>query len=513
MYIRVGDNAYRVDPSKDPQPSAPASSRPATGNRPAVGSEADPLMKQLEELKNTVSTTGSVRRNTYIKPKTGSTPDPKPTHSAASSISNLNRQSTAGSALSPPVSAVSRGSGNRSPSPIPDYRNSAEAIVGTHPSVSRSPSPNPPTAAFMVPKAAQPTGAEGIKEVITDYQQSLPGEHRSLSRNNSRNRQGSVGASTGPSPQQNFIQPPNQVGHAGVGAHGSRSSSPQPSHSRAPSPQPGQLVNRNSFIRPPVQSGAGIPRAPSPNTIGIALDPSGRVLHDEMAQRFQHQEQPSPSQPHLAMHQARMGGSSGSATRLQPSPSSATEHTNASSPEEAYLPRISWWRPAIYSCYTSAFDCPYGNVPPQYAFAAYLCSSASCSSPSPCPAVVQSPFSSPISTAATTAETRAATATSSATCPSCSDESLRECKQRFAKGQFARVLLGPAADSTSQHSSPTSCCCTAYSCKSNACHAVATSTAASVSSTPCSAAKISENTISSAPAAIHGRWNTCLVLW
>lgn len=306
-YIRVGDNTYKVDPSKDPQLSAPSSSRtaPNTASKPAVGSEADPLMKQLEDLKNSVSTSGSVRRNTVIKPKM----ETKPTHSAASSISNLNRQSTTASALSPPGSAVSGGSGKRSPSPMRDYRNPADVVVGTHPSVSRSPSPNPPTAAFMVPKSMQPPVSEGIKEVVTDYQQSLPGEHKSINRNNTRSRQGSFSVSPGPAPQQNLTQPPNQFGHAGVGAHGSRSNSPQPTHSRAPSPQPGQLVNRNSFIQPPMQSGAGIARAPSPNTVGIALDPSGRVLHDEMAQRYQPQAQPSPTpaQSHLAMHQARMG--------------------------------------------------------------------------------------------------------------------------------------------------------------------------------------------------------------
>ena len=307
-YIRVGENTYKVDPSKDPQQSAPPSGRLAAtaASRPAVGSEADPLMKQLEELKNTVSTTGSVRRNTIIKSKTGSGPESKPTHSAASSVSNLNRQST--SALSPPGSAVSGGAGKRSPSPIRDYRNPADAVVGTHPSASRSPSPNPPTAAFMLPKSLQPTAAESVKGVATDYQQSLPGEHKSLSRNNTRSRPGSIDVSAGIT-HQNLIQPPNQTGRAGVGAHGSRSNSPQPMYSRAPSPQPGQLVNRNSYIQPPTQAGPGIARAPSPNTVGIALDPSGRVLHDEMAQRYQHPPQPSPTtaQPHLAMHQARVG--------------------------------------------------------------------------------------------------------------------------------------------------------------------------------------------------------------
>lgn len=311
-YIRVGASAYRVDPMKDPQQAPPPSARSASSvaspTKSTVGTEADPLVKQLEELNYAVSTTGSTRKNTVIG-KSGSTPDPK-SHSTASSISS-NRQATVGSlALSPPGSAVSAAaSHNRSPSPARDYRNSAEMVIGPHPSVSRPASPNPPTAAFMVPNSAQPTKPETVQEIISDYQQSLPGEHKSISRNNSRN--GSRGGSRSGQPNvsvasqapqeqqhhgQNLARPPSSVGHAGVGAHGgSRSNSPQPTISRGPSPQPGQLVNRNSFMQLP--AGASVARAPSPNAVGIALDPSGRVMHDEMAQRYQQQQPPQSQSP------------------------------------------------------------------------------------------------------------------------------------------------------------------------------------------------------------------------
>ena len=291
-YIKVGSSVYKVDPSKDPQQQPVSSFRgsPASPTKQAVGSDTDPLMKQLEELKNAVSTTGSVRRNTLVKPKPGgTTPDPKPEH--RSTLSTSSRNGTGPTSLSPPVTGGT--SVNRSPSPVRDYRNSAEVVVGAHPSASRPSSPNPPTAAFMVPKTAQ-SGAESVKDVLADYQQSLPGERKSISRSNSRGHAPSISQGSIQIPQgQNLARPSSQLGHAGVGAHGSRSNSPQPI-SRGPSPQPGQ-VSRN-FIQPPAQVGAGVARAPSPNTVGIALDPSGRVLHDEMAQRYQ-QQGPPPPQP------------------------------------------------------------------------------------------------------------------------------------------------------------------------------------------------------------------------
>ena len=318
-YIKVGGNAYKVDPMKDPQQNASSAIRSGSGaaspTKTAVGTASDPLFKQLEELKNVVSTSGSVRKNTIIRPNAGAALDPKPPNSTSPSLPN--RQNTAGSStLSPPGSAVTGRSVTRSPSPgNRNYRNSAESVVGTHPSVSRSPSPKPPTAAFMVPNSAQPSGSGVIHEVVSDYQQSLPGEHKSISRSNSRNHRGSVSASSAAShapPEQQFhgqhlSRPASIVGHAGVGAHGgSRSNSPQPTISRGPSPQPGQLVHMNNFIQPPAQTGPSIARAPSPNTVGIALDPSGRVLQDDMAQKYQQQQHQPPHQGRMVPPQTQL---------------------------------------------------------------------------------------------------------------------------------------------------------------------------------------------------------------
>ncbi|PPQ78981.1 hypothetical protein CVT25_002265 [Psilocybe cyanescens] len=307
-YIKVGNQAYKVDLNNDPQQQASGSTS-SRQNASALTSTknggVDPLMKQLEELQNAVSTSGSVRRNTLHKPKTGSIGvEPKPGHLSTPSASS--RPGTTGGAASSSLSlpagssahAGGSGSQNRSPSPARDYRNSAEIVVGAHPSASRPVSPAPPTAAFMLPKSGTPVGSEVVQDVLADYQQSLPGERKSISRSNSRGHAPSISQGSINSPQgsanaavqgQNLARPPSQLGHAGIGAHGSRSNSPQPI-SRGPSPAPSH-VGRSSLISPPAQAGPGVVRAPSPNAVGIALDPSGRVLHDELAQRYQQQQQ------------------------------------------------------------------------------------------------------------------------------------------------------------------------------------------------------------------------------
>lgn len=327
-YIKVGNHAYKVDLSNDPQSqqqSGPASIRQTNNNQLTASptkqnGTVDPLMKQLEELQNAVSSSGSVRRNTVHKPKQSSiTEQQKPGHVSSSSASS--RAAATGAAGSSSLSLPAQGSSSgqqqqrRSPSPARDFRNSAESVVGAHPSVSRPTSPNPPTAAFMVPNPAQPAGVEVVQEVLADYQQSLPGERKSISRTNSITRgrtpslsQVSIGGGSGRAPSpgahvqgQNLARPSSQLGHAGIGAHGSRSNSPQPV-SRGPSPAPSPA--KNNFIQPPVQAGQALARTPSPNTVGIALDPSGRVLHDDMAHRYQQQQHhQSPQQYHPQQQQ------------------------------------------------------------------------------------------------------------------------------------------------------------------------------------------------------------------
>ncbi|KAF5326193.1 hypothetical protein D9611_000179 [Ephemerocybe angulata] len=325
-YIKVGNNAYKVDLSRDPQQqrslapinrSAPASPVKLSSSPVKQDGTIDPLQRQLQELQNAVSATGSTRRNTMHRPPTAEQKSTSPApHSPAAQTQSL---TNAPKSLLPPGQPSTQG--NRSPSPSRDYRNSADLVVGSHPSApasSRPASPNPPTAAFMLPPSAnaQLPGSEAINDVLADYQQSLPGERKSISRNNSANR----GRPTSAQPQghaphrsdasinlpaqannlnqgQGLQRPTSGMGHAGVGAYGgSRSNSPLP-QSRGPSPAPN--ASRNTLVSP----AQNIARAPSPNSVGIALDPSGRVMHDELAQGYQQptqarrQSQPPPQHP------------------------------------------------------------------------------------------------------------------------------------------------------------------------------------------------------------------------
>ena len=300
-FIKVGNNAYKVDLSKDPQ-RQPGSSVRNSSSSPTKQTAVDPLVKHLEELQNTVSTTGSGRRNTLItNNKPPATPEQKSGH--VSLPPGRLGSAVGGSSSLAPISAPSAGGSgpqqNRVPTPVRDYQNPAQEVVGAYPS-SRpvSPAPGPPIAAFMVPKPSiSPSGSEIVSEVLADYQQSLPGEHKSMRRDESNSRAHTPNSSLAQNNNQgqNLTRPSSQLGHAGIGAHGSRSNSPQPlSMSRGPSPVPNQM--RNSFMQPPISGGQGVVRAPSPNTVGIALDPSGRVLHDEMAQRYQQQQQQQQQQ-------------------------------------------------------------------------------------------------------------------------------------------------------------------------------------------------------------------------
>ncbi|KAJ8508192.1 hypothetical protein ONZ45_g9509 [Pleurotus djamor] len=305
-FIKVGDNAYRVDLSRDPQQASGMSPKrndtagPSRQSLATPGDTEDPLAKQMKELQRAVSTSGSVRRKSVVASQ--SSPQ-KPTTMAGPS-SSLSAPGTSRQMQTP---SPANSSISHQPQQIRDYRMSAESVVGSYPpaSVSRAPSPKPPTAEFMKPQhSGQRPGSDHVDAVVADYEQSLPGERKSVSRR---------GSYIGPSPSQfgatqpnhpastqgqSLTRPPSQVGHAGIGAHGSRSPSPQPMM-QGPSPTPSP--SRGGYVPPNQNLGMGHPmpqnhRAVSPNNVGIALDPSGRVLHDEMANRYQQPRQPSMQQ-------------------------------------------------------------------------------------------------------------------------------------------------------------------------------------------------------------------------
>ena len=296
-YIKIGSNAYPVDPNNDPQTN-PSYARhgPGPGSSTVASpvGGVDPLARQLEELQNEVSSSGPMRKKSlWRQSQPGSQQGPSRGNSAAS-FNNVGAGSGSSSLQTPGSSSSPR----RSPSPSRDFRNSAEFVVGVHPMASRPSSPNPPpsapTAAFMDPRArASPSIPDNVQSVVSDYHQSFPGEKKSTSRR---------GSYVGPPPPvaqqstgQSLSRPPSQMGHVGVGAHGSRSPSPAPVR-RSPSPSPGNFMSA-----PPSSTNLGrnpsvIQRAVSPN-VGITLDAQGKVLQDDMAMRYreqQQQQQPPP---------------------------------------------------------------------------------------------------------------------------------------------------------------------------------------------------------------------------
>ncbi|CAL1711595.1 unnamed protein product [Somion occarium] len=292
--LKVGDRAYEVDLTKDPQARNSSVQNGANIGPSKVGQDDDPLARQMEQLRNTAgsSASGSVRRQQQQV-------QPEPQGSSSRNGTNL----------SPPPGSRGGGPPNR------DYRRSAEIVVGAFPpgvTPSRPTSPRAPTPVMMNAPASQP--AVDVQNVLTNYHQSLPGERKSISRPGSRTS--FVGQ-----PGQPQNRPLSIEGHAGIGAQG-RSTSPQPfaSPSRGASPavqqqpqqpQAGPANRRNSYRAPPPGNAPGpsptsqrtnsisVPQMPahqqrptSPNTVGIALAPDGRVVEDSMADMYKPQQNP-----------------------------------------------------------------------------------------------------------------------------------------------------------------------------------------------------------------------------
>ncbi|RDX43395.1 hypothetical protein OH76DRAFT_1361231 [Lentinus brumalis] len=293
--LRIGPNAYDVNLDRDPQAHAgPPASGASSMAPPRVGQDDDPLAQQMNQLRNAAGG-GSVRRSGQWGPPAQQSPPGGPT----------SRRDPGGKLSPPPGGAPA----NR------DYRNSAEIVVGAYPAQaasSRPASPNPPTNVFMKPPSQNPAGSSStvsVQNVLADYQQSLPGERKSISRSNSRSNSISI-----PGPQASNRPMSSSSGHAGIGAQG-RSTSPQPfqplSRSASPAlqgPPPG-AGNRNSYTRPPAngppaghghahsgsttrQGSISIPQQPAHQqrptspSIGIQLDPTGRVVADDMATMY-----------------------------------------------------------------------------------------------------------------------------------------------------------------------------------------------------------------------------------
>lgn len=224
-------------------------------------------------------------------------------------------------------------------------RNSQYGSIGPHRAVSpssfgRAPSPS---AAFMQEPTERSTSPLPVEEVVGQYHQHFPGERRAVSRQNSTaSRKSRMSFQQAPpSDRAKSPGPLGESGFAGVGARG-RSPSPQPFHrpqqssmSQAPlqqqrptsqyanQPQKQQQAGRqalnNAQARPAPASSKLQSPVRSTTPLGIALDASGSVTHDQMADDFIKRSgsvgpgmRPSASQPAVQrVQQSQFGGPHG----------------------------------------------------------------------------------------------------------------------------------------------------------------------------------------------------------
>ncbi len=342
--LKVGSNAYEVNLDRDPQ-AHPGSTGAGSAIATRVGQDDDPLAQQMNQLKNAAG--GSVRRSGQWKPSQQQSPP---------GGSGLRRDPNG--KLSPPPGGAP---------PVRDYRNSAEIVVGYPPqaATSRPASPNPPTNVFMKPPSQHSAAGStvSVQNVLADYQQSLPGEGKSISRSNSRSNSISVPPTEASSIRGRPLS--SESGRAGIGAQG-RSTSPQPfasvSRSASPAMQP-IANNRNSFGRPPTGNGPppghghahsgsttrggsiSIPaqpahqQRPTSPSIGIQLDPTGRVVADDMANNYRQPQHAPPQIPPQAPYGAPQPQQvPGAQPQRRPSYSGPAANVSYAPPPQQYPP-------------------------------------------------------------------------------------------------------------------------------------------------------------------------------
>ena len=316
--LKVGDQAYSVDPDHDPQAFKPGHS--SGGSK--VGQDNDPLAKQMAELR---SASAAGRRNSFVQKEQQPEGGPQKTR---------------------------------------DYSGSADMVVGSYPTPSRPVSPSQPTAALMRPPTT--TGSStgvNVDAVLSDYHQSLPGEGKSHSR--SASRQSEI-------PGQRLERPVSRDGYAGIGSqgrspspsfnNGSRNASPIPPHqgsiSRPPATStstPGHTARQDSVTVPQQK----LPnRATTPNSVGITLDPTGKVAIDSMAGAYQsqppqHNQSSSQSSQYHAPPQNQQ--SSGFQRRLSTSQSNGSMNVSG---QHSHIP------PQTQPPYGAPPPAPYQQPPP-----------------------------------------------------------------------------------------------------------------------------------------------------
>ncbi|KLT45498.1 hypothetical protein CC85DRAFT_306682 [Cutaneotrichosporon oleaginosum] len=211
-----------------------------------------------------------------------------------------------------------------------NYNNYADDVVGAHPtSRPTSPAPNrAPSPAFMQPPTQPATHI--ADDVLPRYGQAFPGERsrsRPASVYSSHSRANSVVGVPPPGQQEDAV--PREA-FAGIGAgNAARSPSPRPHSFRSPSPGPG--ANPHSALGPP--------------NLGIALDASGSVAQDSMAeqyrQRYQQSQRLSQQPQQQPQQQQQQRQTSLEQQQWGQVPSFGAPQTQSPPPDKSYPPRMS----------------------------------------------------------------------------------------------------------------------------------------------------------------------------
>ncbi|THH05465.1 hypothetical protein EW145_g4774 [Phellinidium pouzarii] len=270
---------YEVYPEQDPQPApnSAGSAPPPGSSHSRVGAENDPLAKKMEELRISAAATGPVRRNSANVPR------PNSGYQSASPVPVAGPGPSSTTALSGALAAPNP---SKAQPGIRDYRDPADLIVGGPPPSSRPTSPaGPPTAAHMMPPSQKSSSPLPVEEVLSTYAPSLPGERRTpLSRSNSPGIGSSHTHSQSLGQNINRVstieRPKSREGFAGIGSGGR---TPSPGVGPGPSGSAGTGGNQNNYRIPSP--------APDSGNLGIALDASGQVTHDLMAEQYRNQQQ------------------------------------------------------------------------------------------------------------------------------------------------------------------------------------------------------------------------------
>jgi hypothetical protein len=334
-----------------PEPRVPSRQGPPSPSSRDVNDETDPMARALAELRREPPGPGSIRRGaSHRRPESaasnsmrgGINPSMSPVPGQqrmsyqqappAQGHGGAARQQSVDMTLSPPAPghtaaqlARSMDDFQRSASRAADkrgsvnYSNYADDVVGAHPS-SRPNSPGPispsgnrsPSPAMM--QAPTQPATHIADEVLSQYHQSFPGERRERER--SRSRAGSVISAAGSRPGSVFNAPPSQsqqgppasprAGFVGIGAGGGRSPSPGPA-ARSP-------VNNTGAL--------------GPQSLGIALDKSGGVAHDSMAEAYRRQYQEEQQQRPVSQYNNQQPPRSPSAASFGGMPNPAQRPTS-----------------------------------------------------------------------------------------------------------------------------------------------------------------------------------------